>query len=108
MAGSPPSSGSAAQVDSGRRCGTRTLGREEPELDPERSGQLVALDVTLKGQPCTRLPSSKALGASVQVCPSVIFPHPHGAQDRPRLRLFSEACSVALLGPGLSSPEQRG
>ncbi|XP_070635482.1 lipase maturation factor 1 isoform X2 [Bos indicus] len=61
------SSGSAARVDSGRRCGTRTLGREEPELDPERSGQLVALDVTLKGQPCTRLPSSKALGASVQV-----------------------------------------
>uniref|UniRef100_A0A452DHY3 Lipase maturation factor n=1 Tax=Bos taurus TaxID=9913 RepID=A0A452DHY3_BOVIN len=60
------SSGSAARVDSGRRCGTRTLGREEPELDPERSGQLVALDVTLKGQPCTRLPSSKALGASVQ------------------------------------------
>ena len=58
----------------------------------------MALGVTLKGQLCTRLPSPKALGALVQAHPSVIFPHPHGAQDRPRLRLFSEACSVPSWG----------
>ena len=88
--------------------GTGTLGREEPELDPERSCQLVVLDVTLKGQPCTHLLSPKALEALAQARPSIIFTHPHSAQDRPRLRLFSEACSAALLGPGLSCPEQRG
>ena len=89
-------------VDGG---GTGTLGREEPELGLERSRRLWPWASLAK--------ASHALafcppGSLVQARPSVIFPHPHGARDRPRLRLCPEACSVALLGPGLSFPRREG